>query len=229
MFIQSVVRISVHILGAIGQLQTGETVAAAVYVPDTSQRNKPGEEFYVIAILRLCKRGKALHVSQFHTFPALTTAQVDIEAVRPPFGRKGLGHGCQCVPAGGIVILYISVRCIYHVADTPALLTVNTVHVVHPFLQVFPGTAVKTELRFVLAIRKVKVYHLLGIMYGSIELYRIAILLTVLFPGLVLFLHAEPYTFQYYIVIHLQRHTDRDCEGKRECILSHQLEVPYRG
>lgn len=229
MFIQSVVRIPVHILGAVRQLQTGETVAAAVYVPGTSQRNKAGEEFYVIAIFRWRKRGKSLPVSQFHTFPALATAQVDIEAVRPPFGRENLGHGCQCIPTCSIAIFYILIRCIDHITDTPALFTVNTVHVVHPFLQVLPGTAVKTELRFVLAVRKVKVYHLLGIMYGSIELYRIAILLAVLFPGLVLFLHAEPYTFQYYIVIHLQRHTDRNCEGKRECILSHQFEVPCRG
>ena len=76
----------VHVPGTVRQLQTGETVAASVYVSGTSQRNKPGEEFYVIAILRWRKRGKSLHVSQFHTFPALAAAQVDIEAVRPPFG-----------------------------------------------------------------------------------------------------------------------------------------------
>ena len=226
MLVKPVACITVYVPGTVRQLQTGETVAASVYIPGTSQRNKPGEEFYVIAILRLCKRDKALHVSQFHTFPALTTAQVDIEAVRPPFGRKGLGHGCQCVPAGGIVILYISVRCIYHVADTPALLTVNTVHVVHPFLQVLPGTAVKAELRLILTVSQVEVYHLLGVMYGSIEFHGIAVFLAVLFPGLVLFLHTEPHTLQCYVVIHLQWHTGRNRKGERERILTHQLKVP---
>lgn len=91
------------------------------------------------------------------------------------------------VPAGGMLYSIFPFRCIYHVTDTPAFLTVNTVHVVHPFLQVLPGTAVKAELRLILTVSQVEVYHLLGVMYGSIEFHGIAVFLAVLFPGLVLF------------------------------------------
>ncbi len=54
-FIQTVVRVTVHIFGPVRKLETGEAVTGGVDVLCRAQGNQTRKELYTVTVLRLCQ------------------------------------------------------------------------------------------------------------------------------------------------------------------------------